>query len=1098
MKKIVTIASALALVVLMVTARDFLVHLKSGDVVRIPLDQISEVTFDENDVILPEDPCPDAVDFTHRSLLMQHTGTGCQHCPLMVMALRELQADAGYSSSYTLAALHSYVPDPMINAQVSEISDAYRGSNGWPYLSFGFTRDGVGSNENYRKTADQIRAFIDKDMTSVVPSGIASVSRLDERTLTITLAAKAAEDGDYRVGAFLVENGIKAEQTNTHTDVTGEADFSVHNNVVRAVVGRDSSDGFTGVDLGSLAKGETGFTRQTMTLSDGWNLENCRLLIYVTERKGENYVCVNTAYAPVDGSLSFRYVSETPATDLYLSLQQTLVEVSSKGASRKVEMSLAPGADLAKVTASTAAEWISGISVESDGISFKVAPNTGEYPREGCVNVHYGDGAPISISVRQDAPRSGDDDLFRINVQVLSPYSVSVKITPDGYDGNYLFLVAQASAIDRYINAGNLEGWIEGDIEWLREQAESNALDLATFLPLCKQAYALDGAVTEITYSNLKTDTEYYIYCYGLTVDGEVTTQFHKKKFTTEIVGQADLDLTAEISGLTSTEADVTVIPSDDDVTYYWTYVSEMDWAQYDIWFIMDTMIQNIMYAVNAGADINDIIHTGPSGESIKNLWAGTKYYLVGWGMDEHGTPTTDPVQFGEFTTLPAGVVSDCSFEIEFPSVKDNDIQIHVVPTDNSVRYYVACVEESVCSGYNDDQMAQRLINMETARFDQNFYGEGKNWGNVDWVLSGEQTKWGRADLDWTFSPRHTYRVYVFGVNSEGVRTTQVARKDCTTIAPGESDMTFEVTLENSTWDYGTYHIKPSRSDEYYMPFLIETEELKYVSNPDGTLNEQMLCDEIEHFYDNTPNYYTFKGEQTLVKRWISDRDYTMLLCGWSGGNTTPFYKFETHTPKIGFGEGLGDVECDYELFDATALSELDYNRWKEYLGCVVIRLQFKPNSDAAFYCGGVWMPESNYSDTGGVDHLLTLIQDPVASIVNRPSAMYRTLNYGVTYSLSYVAKDSEGRLGPWHYVEFTPKAGENITEAYDFWSNPISAPEQILVISPDGKMEQISTFGKPASKTAAPMRVSAGKTSAPAAAIVRGTGDTTLSLGRK
>ncbi len=34
---------------------------------------------------------------------------------------------------------------------------------------------------------------------------------------------------------------------------------------------------------------------------------------------------------------------------------------------------------------------------------------------------------------------------------------------------------------------------------------------------------------------------------------------------------------------------------------------------------------------------------------------------------------------------------------------------------------------------------------------------------------------------------------------------------------------------------------------------------MQYVTNPDGTLDEQTICEEIEHYYDNTPNYYTLK-----------------------------------------------------------------------------------------------------------------------------------------------------------------------------------------------------------------------------------------------
>ncbi len=62
-----------------------------------------------------------------------------------------------------------------------------------------------------------------------------------------------------------------------------------------------------------------------------------------------------------------------------------------------------------------------------------------------------------------------------------------------------------------------------------------------------------------------------------------------------------------------------------------------------------------------------------------------------------------------------------------------------------------------------------------------------------------------------------------------------------------------------------------------------------------------------------------------------------------------------------------------------------------------------------------------------------------------------------MTYSFSYIAKDKDGKLGPWHYEEFTPRKGENITPAYDFWTKPSNAPCYVGAVSPDGKLKLIS-----------------------------------------
>ena len=81
-----------------------------------------------------------------------------------------------------------------------------------------------------------------------------------------------------------------------------------------------------------------------------------------------------------------------------------------------------------------------------------------------------------------------EDGLFKINTKVTGPYSVEVTITPQGYTGNYLFLVVKKSVLDGYISVGNIDGWIEGDLDWLKEMAESYGMTLDKFLQSYRQA----------------------------------------------------------------------------------------------------------------------------------------------------------------------------------------------------------------------------------------------------------------------------------------------------------------------------------------------------------------------------------------------------------------------------------------------------------------------------------------------------------------------------------------------------------------------------------------------------------------------------------
>ena len=152
-----------------------------------------------------------------------------------------------------------------------------------------------------------------------------------------------------------------------------------------------------------------------------------------------------------------------------------------------------------------------------------------------------------------------------------------------------------------------------------------------------------------------------------------------------------------------------------------------------------------------------------------------------------------------------------------------------------------------------------------------------------------------------------------------------------------------------------------------------------------------------------------------MMNIWVPDTDYTLLVCGWAGGNTTPFYRFDFHSPAIPFNESDADVNISYELFDGTELEAFDPVRWEGYSGNVLIRLTFEPNDLATYWCGGVWMPSSAYNDIGGEAYLVVLDMNETVSYVNKKNGQYR-LTYGGPLSLSGFAMDKDGKMGRWHY----------------------------------------------------------------------------------
>ena len=96
---------------------------------------------------LPADPQPDNTSFSHRIMLLQHTGTYCPNCPNLMTSLKEVAQDNGYSGRYVHVASHSYNEDgdEAYSDAAAKISQAFC-SGYYPELTFNLTNENTGTS----------------------------------------------------------------------------------------------------------------------------------------------------------------------------------------------------------------------------------------------------------------------------------------------------------------------------------------------------------------------------------------------------------------------------------------------------------------------------------------------------------------------------------------------------------------------------------------------------------------------------------------------------------------------------------------------------------------------------------------------------------------------------------------------------------------------------------------------------------------------------------------------------------------------------------------------------------------------------------------
>lgn len=236
------------------------------------------------------DPEPANTDFKHRAFMMQFTGLGCTWCPQMIAAIEDIMEKEGYNEKAALAVAHTYDGDPF----APEENLGVMAGQGYPYVNLDFAV-GVG-NYGYADNKANLKTYIDLRTANPAKAGISATMALEGNSLLVRMTVKAAQTAKFRVGAWLLEDGLTGKQTNTSMPDDGTYDFNTHNNVVRKAHSVNPKGGFTGHDLDEFAElqaGEYGDFLFDFTIDPSWVKENCHLVLFVSAPTDGGYTVTN-------------------------------------------------------------------------------------------------------------------------------------------------------------------------------------------------------------------------------------------------------------------------------------------------------------------------------------------------------------------------------------------------------------------------------------------------------------------------------------------------------------------------------------------------------------------------------------------------------------------------------------------------------------------------------------------------------------------------------------------------------------------------------------------------------------------------------------
>lgn len=236
--------------------------------------------------------------YEQRVLGVYFTSTGCTSCPSATRGIKNLcEANPGMIS---VVAFHSHmgaVSDPMMIPETEEFNRALGGFDGLPRLFWNMRKGthliGPSFTESY---AEEIAAYSPNCGVSITTEPYLG-GPADSYKITVGITSNLP--AVYRYLVFLVEDGIVADQT-------GDPDY-VHNNVVRAVLTDPVGDKIN--DNLPLTVGVEAKASKNVTIPEGWNLENMRVIVaaMVSDDGGYNWVANNVNECSLGESVSYVY-----------------------------------------------------------------------------------------------------------------------------------------------------------------------------------------------------------------------------------------------------------------------------------------------------------------------------------------------------------------------------------------------------------------------------------------------------------------------------------------------------------------------------------------------------------------------------------------------------------------------------------------------------------------------------------------------------------------------------------------------------------------------------------------------------------------------
>lgn len=485
----------------------------------------------------------------------------------------------------------------------------------------------------------------------------------------------------------------------------------------------------------------------------------------------------------------------------------------------------------------------------------------------------------VNFTTEKDPGVEPSKMTFDIQVEKSSETRATVTVTPSVDDEYYFYTAINKARFDDMGGDSDdaiINYWLKIFAQYLGDE---------DFEDYAKDNFA--KGKDSYLYSTLEENADYVVIAFGVTWHGNAcvaTTGLTRSEFQTGAGAQGPGEENIEfvINKLTSTDIEVTYVPSDKSLFYVWDFVTYADYKALTDEEVMAKFIEE------RGGSIMMTTTRGPiTYKNVNDLIPGKEYAIFAFYVDESSDKKVAAVPHGklykQIVVAPTDggdtpVKPTISFTISEDEVTENSLKATVTPSDASAKYIAYVLEAAKYEDATDEEMIKAVTN--ALGYD---------------IIGSERT--GVSTITKSKLNAETgYYVVVFGVDGNYNATTGVTRRMITTkhssaTAPTEGIV---ITLKEKTSTKILASIDAADQDMSLLVNLYKAETLKDLS--DGEIISKMLedADPYELYYEMLP-----KGHTNLIRDAVTaGTDYVIVACGVKGQSScTGLYRLDVTTP---------------------------------------------------------------------------------------------------------------------------------------------------------------------------------------------------------